>query len=410
MPIEGWEKEEDMEEDIHGIVIIGSGICGLATALALHRKGLSSLVLEKSETLRSDGVAIGVHANGWRALEQLGLATELRETADIITEYHNVWKKQNKTTLKPTRKELRCLKRKDLVEALAKNLPVGTIRFGCHVAKIFEEPDSHCTVLGTVDGSTIMAKVLIGCDGANSMVSQYLGLGSPSHLPRLVLLGFTSYLHGHPFGTRFLRFAGEDLAVGRIPVNANLVHFFVTRTGPSTGFTDENAAREYVLEKLPECPAEIVEMVRRRDAETKTLTKVWYRPPWQVMLGRFQRGTVTVAGDAMHVMAPFFGQGGSAALEDAVVLARSLSRSVPDGVVVDDGSTSSHRLEEKIRVALGKYVRERRPRLFLLSLEHFVFGTMLTAKSVVKKLVCVAILALLGTESRRHSDYDCGRL
>jgi 2-polyprenyl-6-methoxyphenol hydroxylase-like FAD-dependent oxidoreductase len=42
-------------------------------------------VLERSEALRSDGAAIGVHANGWRALEQLGVAAELRETADLIT-------------------------------------------------------------------------------------------------------------------------------------------------------------------------------------------------------------------------------------------------------------------------------------------------------------------------------------
>jgi len=32
-----WEKEEGMEEEVHGIVIVGGGICGLATALALHR-------------------------------------------------------------------------------------------------------------------------------------------------------------------------------------------------------------------------------------------------------------------------------------------------------------------------------------------------------------------------------------
>ena len=42
-------------------------------------------MLEKSETLRADGVAIGVHANGWRVLEQLGVAAELRETANLIT-------------------------------------------------------------------------------------------------------------------------------------------------------------------------------------------------------------------------------------------------------------------------------------------------------------------------------------
>jgi len=42
-------------------------------------------VLERSETLRADGVAIGIHANGWRVLEQLGVAAELRETADLVT-------------------------------------------------------------------------------------------------------------------------------------------------------------------------------------------------------------------------------------------------------------------------------------------------------------------------------------
>jgi 2-polyprenyl-6-methoxyphenol hydroxylase-like FAD-dependent oxidoreductase len=250
---------------------------------------------------------------------------------------------------------------------------------------------------------------------ANSVVAKYLGLGSPSHLPLLIMLGLTSYPHGHPFGTQFLRFAGNGFAVGRLPVTENLVHFFVSRPSPSTGITTESAAREYVLEKLQDCPDEIADMVRRCDAaETKTLTKVWYRSPWQVLLGRFQRGTVTVAGDAMHVMGPYIGQGGSAALEDAVVLARTLSRSVPEGVVAvvhGNGSTRSRELQEKkISAALGEYVRERRARLFMLSLESYVIGTLRMAKSLLKKIACVAMLTLLGSESRRHANCDCGPL
>ncbi|XP_035823664.1 monooxygenase 1-like isoform X1 [Zea mays] len=86
------------EAEAHGIVIVGGGICGLATALALHRKGIPSLVLEKSRSLRADGAGIGVHANGWRALEQLGVAAELRETAQLITVYHDVWQQGDKTS------------------------------------------------------------------------------------------------------------------------------------------------------------------------------------------------------------------------------------------------------------------------------------------------------------------------
>jgi len=38
------------------------------------------------------------------------------------------------------RKELRNLKRKDLIETMDKNLPSGAIRFGCHVVAIHQDP------------------------------------------------------------------------------------------------------------------------------------------------------------------------------------------------------------------------------------------------------------------------------
>ncbi|CAN6177972.1 unnamed protein product [Urochloa humidicola] len=396
-------------EELHGIVIVGGGISGLATALALHRKGISSLVLERSETLRTDGVCISIHANGWRALDQLGIGTELRETTNSITGYQNVWLNQKRTTLQSTSTEIRCLKQKDLIEALAKPLPPGTIRFGCHVAAISADPGGHWTLIRTVDGSTIRAKALIGCDGVKSEVSKYLGLGIASELPRLTILGLTSYPHGHPYGTQFLQLHGEELIVGRVPLNENLVHFFISRASPSKDI-DVTAAKEYVLEKLKEFPADITEMVLRCDPEKellKTLTRVWYRPPWQVLFGRFQMGTVVVAGDAMHAMGPFIGQAGSAALEDAVVLARSVSRALPGGV---DAVADDRELHEKISAALGKYVRERRTRVFMLSLEAFVTGSLLTAKALAKYLVLVPILIILGSESRRNANYDCGRL
>ncbi|KAL6634569.1 hypothetical protein ACP70R_027240 [Stipagrostis hirtigluma subsp. patula] len=395
-------------EESHGIVIVGGGICGLATALALHRKGVASLVLEKSETLRADGAAIGVHVNGWRVLEQLGVAAELRETANLITAYHNVWQQESKSSLVPVRKELRCLKRKDLVETLAKNIPAGAIRFGCHIAVIHADPGNRGVVLTTVDGTTMRAKVLIGCDGTNSVVAKYLGLAAPKPIPRTFLRGFTWYPHGHPFGTEFLRVRGKDFFIGRLPVTDNLVHFFITMPNPCTGPTkDAGAMKELALEKLQECPADITGMVQDSDPESlNVVNKVWFRPPWQVAFGSFQRGAVTVAGDAMHAMGPSIGQGGASGLEDAVVLARSLSRAVAAS------GTGGGELREKttIGAAIAEYVRERRPRVARLCLESFVVGLLVSTRSLITRLACVAILAILGNESLRHTDYDCGRL
>ncbi|KAJ0603911.1 putative 3-hydroxybenzoate 6-monooxygenase [Helianthus annuus] len=69
-------------DDNEDVVIIGAGICGLATALALHKKGLKGVAMERSESLRKvTGAGIAVRPNGWRALDQLGVAEILRHTA-----------------------------------------------------------------------------------------------------------------------------------------------------------------------------------------------------------------------------------------------------------------------------------------------------------------------------------------
>ncbi|CAN6244736.1 unnamed protein product [Urochloa humidicola] len=398
--------------EAHGIVIVGGGICGLATALGLHRKGIASLVLEKSKVLRAEGAGIGIQANGWRALEQLGVAAQLRKTADLITTYHDVWLQGDKITRDryPVRTELRCLNRKDLIEALAKDLPAGAIRFGCRIAAVDADPDGHGAVLAMADGTTLKAKVVIGCDGGtNSAVAKYLGLPPVRTIPRPVFRGFTSYPHGHPFENEFLRLRVGDFFIGRLPVTDNLVHFFVTMAKPATdtGLTggDLTAVRGLVLKELldVQCPAEIIEVVRESDPESLNLvTNFWYRPPWEVAFRGFRRGAVTVAGDAMHAMGPFIGQGGSAGLEDAVVLARSMARAA-----ADDGSQS----QEVVGEAIAAYVRERRVRLTLLSLESFIMGALLVrSPSPVVKLACVAVLVLLGSKSLRHANFDCGRL
>ena len=45
---------------------------------------MQCIVLERSESLRYTGGAIGIMANGWRALHQLGVDSILKQTADPI--------------------------------------------------------------------------------------------------------------------------------------------------------------------------------------------------------------------------------------------------------------------------------------------------------------------------------------
>lgn len=58
---------------------MGAGIAGLASALALHRLGVKSLVLEEADSLRTGGTSLTLFKNGWRVLDVLGVAEDLRK-------------------------------------------------------------------------------------------------------------------------------------------------------------------------------------------------------------------------------------------------------------------------------------------------------------------------------------------
>lgn len=171
---------------------------------------------------------------------------------------------------------------------------------------------------------------------------------------------------------------------------------------------DREFIREYALDSVQDFPSEIVDLVKGSDINTLNLTKTWYRAPWQLLFAKRQKGTVTLLGDALHVMGPFLGQGGSAGLEDTIVLARALSRALPNGfdVVRDD-----QEIALKIKGAIRVYVKERRLRILRLSTQTYLIGCLVTPEPWFKKLISIIFLILLfGGNSRSHTEYDCGRL
>lgn len=73
-----------LEEEI---VIVGAGIAGLATAIALKRVGIRALVLERSDGLRVSGAALTLAPNAWLALDALGVAHKLTPLYAVREKY-----------------------------------------------------------------------------------------------------------------------------------------------------------------------------------------------------------------------------------------------------------------------------------------------------------------------------------
>nr|GEW96919.1 putative FAD/NAD(P)-binding domain protein [Tanacetum cinerariifolium] len=317
-----------MEND--EVVIIGAGICGLATALALHRKGIKSVVFEKSDSLRNiTGAAIGIWQNGWRALDQLGVANTLRCTAAAIKRDRMVLINGGKQQDTSIDGEFRSLRRKDLIDTLYAALPPETVKFGCQLESIIIDQNTTKPILRFIDGSSIMAKVVIGCDGGKSIVADFLNLKATKMFPLCGVRGFTNYPNGHLFDHEFARFRKDNVLVGRIPINGTLVYWFIAQPYVRTDkkiWEDPEVIRRSSLEFLSDFPQDVQEMIENADANSLSFARLRYRAPWGLQTGKFCKGRVVVAGDAMHVMGPFLGQGGSAGLEDAVVLARNMAQ------------------------------------------------------------------------------------
>ncbi|CAH9097021.1 unnamed protein product [Cuscuta epithymum] len=405
----------EMTEDV---VIIGAGISGLATALGLHREGVRSLVVESSEGLRNTGFALSLWTNGWRALDALGIGDCLRQHSLQISEYQVFSADSGLPTAaaplhlhKNQTFESRCLRRKLLLETLNKELPPATVRYSSKVVMI--EESGMFKLVHLADGSVIKAKVLIGCDGVNSMVAKWLGLQSAVDSKRSAIRGFVEYAHGYE--PKIYAFYGGGVRFGFLPCDDNALYWFCTYNQSVAHFDKSEAhdpikLKKFVLSKAKDVSEEVSDILERTPLHSISSSKLKLRLPWNVLLGDIARDNVCVAGDALHPMTPDLGQGGCSALEDSIVLARCLAgallgkRPIQDD---DDDDDSFKRIKE----SLAKYTKQRRWRSFALITAAYLTGFVQESNNRVisflrdKFLVHHTLRIVLCM-----ADFDCGEL
>ena len=170
---------------------------------------------------------------------------------------------------------------------------------------------------------------------------------------------------------------------------------------------DPELLQQMTLESIKGFPTNMLDMVKHSDRDSLSISRMKYQAPWDILLGSFRKGTVTVAGDAMHVMGPFLGQGGSVALEDAIILARCLAQKRHE---IDIKTNGSQVIAYKVGEALDQYVKERRMRLVQLSTQTYLTGILIKNPPLLVRFVCNILMKVLFSDSTAHSQYDCGRL
>src|SRR5215213_7013048 len=157
------------------IAIIGGGIGGLTTALALKEFGFESEVFEQAPALLDVGAAIAIWPNAMRVLVRLGLADKILEKAGVMEEIR--WLDQkgwliNRVSISETSEDRKApavaLHRADLQSILVHALPPSSVHLGYTFVAYTERGDK--VIASFANGHSTEADFLIGADGIHSRV------------------------------------------------------------------------------------------------------------------------------------------------------------------------------------------------------------------------------------------------
>ncbi|KAL6270856.1 hypothetical protein ACE6H2_027767 [Prunus campanulata] len=362
--------------------------------------GIRSLVLESSDSLRTTGFALTTWTNAWKALDALGLADSLR---------------QQHVTLDGGDHEIRRVKRNLLLEGLANELPSGTIRFSSKVVTVDES--GYFKLVHLADGTILKAKVLVGCDGVNSVVAKWLGFKQPAFTGRSAIRGCATFKSSHGFDPMFMQHFGNGIRSGAVPCDDTNVYWYITWTPSSQEKElEENPAqlKQYMLSKLGKIPDKVKAVVENTELDAFISSPLRYRHPWELLWGNISKGNACVAGDALHPMTPDIGQGGCCALEDGVVLARCLGEALlknSGGERKDKEGEEGKEEYERIEMGLNKYANERRWRSFDLISTSYVVGFLQESNGKFMNFFRDKFLSpILAGLLLKKSDFDCGKL
>jgi salicylate hydroxylase len=319
-------------------IVVGGGIGGLATAVALAQRGLSVHVLEQTAEFREIGAGIQLGPNVLGALDRLGLKQGVLA---------HVWR--------PGALEMRCALSGELVTRVplgapfeahfkevyavthradllapileaAKASPLVRLETGRQVVEFEETQDAVRVRLA--DGATLDARALIGADGLWSGVRQYVvGDGKPlvsGHIAFRAVLK-RGEVPDDLWRPDVVLWAGPRTHLVHYPLRRgelfNLVAVFHSDRYEE-GWNAEGSASELLIHFKGQRP-EVLRLLEK--IETWRMWVLCDREP----VKEWSKGRVTLIGDAAHPMLQYLAQGANMAIEDAVQLGVELA-AVPD--------------------------------------------------------------------------------
>jgi len=341
------------------ILVIGAGISGLATSVALQRRGHDVTVIEE-RTDSSSGAGISIWPNALAALDEIGVGDAVREAGGRVTAGALRWRDGTwlrhpapERLVKALGEPLVVIRRSALTKVLTDALAGGTIHTGLSAEELVMTSDG--VRLAMSDSTMREAAAVIGADGTRSVVARHLNGRLADHY-----VGYTAW-RGVAACTIDPDVAGEVLGpgieFGHVPLGADRTYWFATERAPA-GHAAPQGELAYLRVRFSSWADPIRAVLAATDPDDVLRNDLYDRDQAR----QWSRGPIVVVGDAAHPMRPHLGQGGCQGLEDAAVLAR----------FVDAG--------DNLAAAFARFAAFRRPRVRAVVRESKLIGQMVNLR------------------------------
>ncbi|OCY65996.1 monooxygenase, partial [Acinetobacter pittii] len=308
--------------------IIGAGMAGLTTGIALKKFGHQVTIYEQAEQILPVGAAISLWSNGVKCLNYLGLTEQVEKlggkmdnlayidglTGDVMTQF----------SLYPLIEEVGQrpypVSRAELQNMLMDEFGREDIHLAKKMISFVEEGER--VKIQFADGSEIESDLLVGADGTHSITRAYV-LGEQverRYAGYVNWNGLVDVSDDYAAADQWTTFVGEGKRVSLMPVANNRFYFFFD-VPLAVGLENDRSQYKALFKQYFKGWCEPVQkLIDAVDVQKTNRVEIHDIEPF----ANFYKGRVVIVGDAAHSTTPDIGQGGCQAMEDAIYLARSL--------------------------------------------------------------------------------------
>ncbi len=305
--------------------IIGAGIGGLTTAIALSQRGIESRVFEQSGEIKPVGAGIILANNAMQVFDKLGLRQAIEANGNRISSLNITdpfLKQLSSVDLKFFEDKYQvkniAIHRGKLQQLLAAQLHSDQLHLNKELIGLEASGTSYD--LQFSDGSTKSSGLLLGADGIHSVIRKKLFTENKiRNTHQVCWRGLTDHVLPDQYQHELNEAWGKGDRFGFVQIAPGKVYWYALKTFKQN-------MEEYTINQLEdyfrsyhEVIQTIIQKTPKESIHTAVISDLHPIRKWY-------RENVCLLGDAAHATTPNMGQGACQAIEDAYVIAACLEK------------------------------------------------------------------------------------